>query len=614
MKIKFRLNEDIIKIIISAILFVISLFFKEYKTIYLILLVCSYLIVSFEIFVDAFKKILKGNLFDENTLMIIATISAFIIGEYPEAVMVMLLFELGEYLSDLATTNSKESITKLMDLRSDYVNLKNGDLVEKTDIKEAKVGDIFVVKPGEKVPLDGIVIEGKTFVDTASLTGESVPRGINVGDSVLSGFVNNSGLITVKATSEFRTSTASKIINMLENSDEKKANTEKFITKFSRIYTPVVVLLAVLFVLIPTLMGYDFNDYLYKALVFLVTACPCALVISVPLGFFCGVGRASKEGILVKGSDGLDSLDKLETIVFDKTGTITEGKFEVRDIVSDEVSTDKLLELAAYGEYYSNHPIAKSIVKAYKEKIDEKEIKDYKEISGYGVLVNVFDRKLIIGNDKLFTKEKIDIPKIDAFGTIVYVACDSKYLGYLVVGDKIKDSALNLVSNLKKVGVNRVVMLSGDKYDMVKKVADEVKIKKYYAELLPTDKVQKLKDIKKESFTAFVGDGINDAPVIKEADLGISMGGIGSDAAIEASDIVLMHDNLNKISDAIKIAKMTQGIVKFNIVFALGFKFLMLILATFGFASIWMAVFADVGVTLLAVLNALRIMKKKIQI
>ena len=614
MKIKFRLNEDIIKIIISAILFVISLFFKEYKTIYLILLVCSYLIVSFEIFVDAFKKILKGNLFDENTLMIIATISAFIIGEYPEAVMVMLLFELGEYLSDLATTNSKESITKLMDLRSDYVNLKNGDLVEKTDIKEAKVGDIFVVKPGEKVPLDGIVIEGKTFVDTASLTGESVPRGINVGDSVLSGFVNNSGLITVKATSEFRTSTASKIINMLENSDEKKANTEKFITKFSRIYTPVVVLLAVLFVLIPTLMGYDFNDYLYKALVFLVTACPCALVISVPLGFFCGVGRASKEGILVKGSDGLDSLDKLETIVFDKTGTITEGKFEVRDIVSDEVSTDKLLELAAYGEYYSNHPIAKSIVKAYKEKIDEKEIKDYKEISGYGVLVNVFDRKLIIGNDKLFTKEKIDIPKIDAFGTIVYVACDSKYLGYLVVGDKIKDSALNLVSNLKKVGVNRVVMLSGDKYYMVKKVADEVKKKKYYAEELPTDKVQKLKDIKKESFTAFVGDGINDAPVIKEADLGVSMGGIGSDAAIEASDIVLMHDNLNKISDAIKIAKMTQGIVKFNIVFALGFKFLMLILATFGFASIWMAVFADVGVTLLAVLNALRIMKKKIQI
>ncbi len=614
MKIKFRLNEDIIKIIISAVLFVISLFFKEYKTIYLILLVCSYLIVSFEIFVDAFKKLLKGNLFDENTLMIIATISAFIIGEYPEAVMVMLLFELGEYLSDLATTNSKESITKLMDLRSDYVNLKNGDVIEKTDIKEAKVGDIFVVKPGEKVPLDGVVIEGKTFVDTASLTGESVPRGINIGDSVLSGFVNNSGLITVKATSEFRTSTASKIINMLENSDEKKANTEKFITKFSRIYTPVVVLLAVLLVLIPTLMGYDFNDYLYKALVFLVTACPCALVISVPLGFFCGVGRASKEGILVKGSDSLDSLDKLETIVFDKTGTITEGKFEVREIIGDGVSNEELLKLAAYCEYYSSHPIAKSIVKAYKEKIDEKEIKDYKEISGYGVKAMVFSKRMIMGNEKLFGKEGIVIPEVKAFGTVVYVALDDKYLGYLVIGDKVKESALNLVSNLKKVGVNRVVMLSGDNYDMVCETASKVNIDEYYSELLPMDKVQKLKDIKKESFTAFVGDGINDAPVIKEADLGISMGGIGSDAAIEASDIVLMHDNLDKISYAIKIARMTQGIVKFNIVFALGFKFLMLILATFGFASIWMAVFADVGVTLLAVLNALRIMKKKIQI
>lgn len=614
MKIKFRLNGDIIKIIISAVLFVISLFFKEYKTIYLILLVCSYLIVSFEIFVDAFKKLLKGNLFDENTLMIIATISAFIIGEYPEAVMVMLLFELGEYLSDLATTNSKESITKLMDLRSDYVNLKNGDVIEKTDIKEAKVGDIFVVKPGEKVPLDGVVIEGKTFVDTASLTGESVPRGINVGDSVLSGFVNNSGLITVKATSEFRTSTASKIINMLENSDEKKANTEKFITKFSRIYTPVVVLLAVLLVLIPTLMGYDFNDYLYKALVFLVTACPCALVISVPLGFFCGVGRASKEGILVKGSDGLDSLDKLETIVFDKTGTITEGKFEVREIIGDGVSNGELLKLAAYCEYYSSHPIAKSIVKAYKEKIDEKEIKDYKEISGYGVKAMVFSKRMIIGNEKLFGKEGIVIPEVKVFGTVVYVALDDKYLGYLVIGDKVKESALNLVSNLKKVGVNRVVMLSGDNYDMVCETASKVNIDEYYSELLPMDKVQKLKDIKKESFTAFVGDGINDAPVIKEADLGISMGGIGSDAAIEASDIVLMHDNLDKISYAIKIARMTQSIVKFNIVFALGFKFLMLILATFGFASIWMAVFADVGVTLLAVLNALRIMKKKIQI
>lgn len=614
MKIKFRLNEDIIKIIISAFLFVISLFFKENKTIYLIILVCSYLVVSFEIFIDAFKKILKGNLFDENTLMIIATISAFIIGEYPEAVMVMLLFEFGEYLSDLAVDNSKESITKLMDLRSDYVNLKNGDIVKKVDIKEAKVGDIFIVKPGEKVPLDGIVIDGSTAVDTASLTGESVPREVKAGDSVLSGFVNGSGLITVKATSEAETSTASKIINLLENSNEKKTATEKFITKFSKIYTPIVVVLAILLVAIPTMLGANFNDYLYKALVFLVTACPCALVISVPLGFFCGVGRASKEGILIKGSDGLESLDKLKTIVFDKTGTITEGKFEVRDIVSNEVSKEELLKLAAYGEYYSNHPIAKSIVNAYKNKIDEKEIKDYKELSGHGVKALVFNQNLMIGNEKLFNEEGITVPKVKAFGTAIYVTSDGKYIGYLVIGDKIKESATNLVSNLKKVGVNRVVMLSGDNEEMVREVADKVHIDEYYAELLPIDKVQKLREIKKSSFTAFTGDGINDAPVIKEADLGISMGAIGSDAAIEASDVVLMHDNLSKIVVAIKIARMTQSIVKFNIVFALGFKFLMLVLATFGYASIWMAVFADVGVTLLAVLNALRIMRKKIQI
>ena len=610
MKIKF--NEDIIKIIISAILFVIALLFQNYKTVYLILLVCSYLIVSYRIFIEAIKKLVKGNVFDENTLMIIATVSAFIIGEYPEAVMVMLLFEFGEYLSDLAVDNSKESITKLMDLRSDYVNLKKGERIEKVDIKEAVIDDIFIVKPGEKVPLDGIVLDGKTSVDTASLTGESVPRKVVQGDTVLSGFVNGSGVITVKATSVAENSTASKIINLLENSNDKKTKTEKFITRFSKIYTPIVVILAVLIVVIPTMLGANFNDFLYKALVFLVTACPCALVISVPLGFFCGVGRASKEGILIKGSDGLESLSKLETVVFDKTGTITEGKFEVRDIVSRGVSKDELLELAAYSEYYSNHPIAKSIVTAYKDEIDENLIKNYKEVSGYGVTAIVNDKKVIIGNDKLLNQENIAVEEVNDFGTTIYVACDGQYLGYLVIGDKIKDSAYNLVNNLKKNGINRVVMLSGDTEDMVKIVADKVNIDEYYSQLLPIDKVQKLREIKEKSYTAFVGDGINDAPVIKEADLGISMGGIGSDAAIEASDVVLMHDNLDKIVTAIKISQVTQKIVMFNIVFALGFKFLMLVLATFGLASIWMAVFADVGVTLLAVLNALRIMKKKL--
>ena len=608
---KIKLNKEIIKIIISAILFVISLFFQDYKTVYLVLLVGSYLIVSYEIFIDATKKLVKGNVFDENTLMIIATISAFIIGEYPEAVMVMLLFEFGEYLSDLAVDNSKKSIIKLMDLRSDYVNLKKGDKVEKIDIKEARIDDIFVVKPGEKVPLDGIVLEGKTAMDTASLTGESVPREINIGDTVLSGFVNGSGVITVKATSVAANSTASKIINMLENSNDKKTKTEKFITRFSRIYTPIVVVLAVLIVLIPTVLGANFNDFLYKALVFLVTACPCALVISVPLGFFCGVGRASKEGILIKGSDGLESLAKLEAIVFDKTGTITEGRFEVREVVSNG-SKDELLQLAAYAEYYSNHPIAKSIAMAYKGNIDESLIKDYKEIGGYGVTVLVNGKRVIIGNDKLLNRENIVVDEVQVFGTIIYVAYDGKYLGYLVIGDKIKDSACNLVSNLKKKGINRVVMLSGDTEKMVKMVADKVGIKEYYSQLLPIDKVHKLRKIKNESYVAFVGDGINDAPVIKEADLGISMGSIGSDAAIEASDVVLMRDNLDKIVTAIKISHITQKIVMFNIVFALGFKFLMLILATLGFASIWMAVFADVGVTLLAVLNALRIMKKKL--
>ena len=606
-----KMNSDIIKIIISAVLFVLSLFLKDYEPIYFILLISSYLIVSFSIFIDAFKNILKGDFFDESTLMIIATISAFIIGEYPEAVMVMLLFEFGEYLSDLATSNSKDSITKLMDLRSDYVNLKKGDKFLKSDVKEARVNDLFIVKPGEKVPLDGIIVEGVSFMDTSSLTGESVPRKVEIGDKLLSGFVNTNGLITVKATSEFSNSTASKIINMLENSNEKKTVTEKFITKFSKIYTPLVVLLAILIVLIPVLLGYNFNEWIYKALIFLVTACPCALVISVPLGYFCGVGRASKEGVLVKGSDGLENLAKLETIIFDKTGTITEGKFEVRNIVNKDISKEELLKIAAYLEYYSTHPIALSITSAYNGYIDSAQVHNYKEISGHGIIAYIGDKKYIIGNDKLFFKQGVSVPKVDTIGTVIYIGTD-KCLGYIVIGDKIKHSATNLINDLKMLNINRLVILSGDNEDVTKKVALKIGIDEYYFNLLPVDKVQKLKEIKCESFTAFVGDGINDALALKEADLGISMGSIGTDAAIEASDIVLMHDNLNDISKAIKIARITQNIIKFNIVFALCFKFLMLVLATFGFASIWLAVFADVGVTLLAVLNSLRIMKKKL--
>ena len=607
---KIRINSEIIKIIISSVLFIIALFFKENDIVYFVLLILSYVIVAYDIFIEALKNLLKGHLFDESTLMIIATISAFIIGEYPEAVMVILLFQFGEYLSDMAVNNSKESIVKLMDLRSDYVNLKKGDKIEKVDIKKARVGDIFVVKPFEKVPLDGVVIEGVTSVDSSSLTGESVPLEINVSSLVLSGYLNGNGLISVRALSDESTSTASKIIDLIENSSEKKTNTEKFITKFSRIYTPIIVILAILLVLVPLMFGGSLE--IYNALVFLVTACPCALVISVPLGFFCGVGRASKEGILIKGSDGIDGLAKIEALVLDKTGTITEGKFVVRKVASEGVSSSELVCLAAYSEYYSNHPIARSIVGAYSEKIDEKKIKNYKEISGYGVKASVFGKDIIVGSDKLMAMNDIDIPNVDSFGTTVFVSLNGKYLGYISIYDKVKDSALDLVFLLKKIGIEKTFMLSGDNADICRNVCEKVKIDEYYSKLLPADKVKKMKEIKKDYFTAFVGDGINDAPVIKEADIGISMGGIGSDAAIEAADVIIMHDNLSKIPLAIKIARVTQKIVKFNIIFALGFKFLMLVLAYFGLASIWMAVFADVGVTLLAVLNALRIMRKKI--
>lgn len=594
-----------IRIIISSLLFGVS-FLVDNPLIFLIL---SYIVISYEIFIDGIKNILKGELFDENTLMIIATIAAFLIGEYNEAIMVMLLFEIGEYLSDLAVDNSKKSITKLMDIRSDYINLKVNDKYIKKDIKESKIGDIFAVKVGEKIPLDGIIIEGDSSLDTSSLTGESMPRSVKKGDEVLSGMVNERALIIVKATSDSVTSTASKIIELIEKSNDKKTNTEKFITKFSKIYTPIVVVLAILITLIPTLLGYDFNTWIYKSLVFLVTSCPCALVISVPLGFFCGIGKASKEGILIKGSLELELLTKIKAIVFDKTGTLTKGNFEVTNI-NTKLDKQKFLKYMAYGENFSNHPIALSIKNAYNEVVDESKIKNFKEISGYGIKANIFKKEVLIGNDKLLKENNIKFEKPNEAGTIIYLVLNNEYQGYLVISDEIKDEAYDLVKNLNKVGINKVVMLSGDNEEIAKDVSKKLNIKEYYANLLPTDKVEKLSKIKENNITSFVGDGINDAPALKLSDLGIAMGGIGSDASIEMADIVLMHDNLNKIPEAIKIAKRTTKIVKFNIIFAIIFKLLMLILATLGYATIWMAVIADVGVTLLAVLNALRIMKK----
>lgn len=611
---KFKINEDLIKIIISFILFVFSFFIKDYKIFYLIVLILSYLIVSYEVFIDAFKNALKGEIFDENLLMIIATVGAFFINEYQEAIIVMLLFELGEYISDLAVDNSKKSITELMDLRSDYVYLKVNNKIKKVDIKDVKLDSIFVVKPGEKVPLDGVIVDGNTNIDSSSLTGESIPKHVKVGDSVLSGTLNVDSVIEIKSTSEFETSTASKIIDIIEKSNDKKTNTEKFITRFSRIYTPIVVLLSILITLIPVILGYEFNDWIYKSLEFLVISCPCALVVSVPLGFFCGIGRASKEGILIKGSNELDHLSKIKAIVFDKTGTITHGNFEVNKVCNTKgVEKDKLLEIAAYCEFYSNHPIAKAIIKKYDKDIDKNKIKDFNEKSGYGVSCKINKDKYIVGSFKYLSENNIKAQvHNNEIGTVIYIAKNNEYLGHILITDIIKKEAYDLVEQLSLVGIDKVTMLSGDDIEIVKKVGNEVKINDYYSNLLPNEKVEKLNEIKKENFTAFVGDGINDAPVIKLSDIGYSMGGIGSDAAIEASDVVLMKDDLSNIVKSIKISKMCKKIITFNIVFALVFKVLILILSFLGITNMLMAVFSDVGVTLLSVLNVLRIMKKKI--
>ena len=601
-----KFDFDFFKIILSGIIFVISLFIDT-ETTKFILLIISYIIVSYEMYISAFKNILKGEIFDENLLMIVATIGAFFIGEYEEALMVMLLFNLGEYLSDKAVDNSSESILKLMDLRSDRINLKLNDKIENVDIKDVKLGDFFIVKPGEKIGLDGVVIEGMGSVDTSSLTGESKPVYVEVGNTVLSGSTNLDSILVIKATSTFETSTATKILELIKNSEDKKTETEKFITRFCKIYTPVIVISAILLTAIPVILGGNFNEWLYRSLVFLVTSCPCALVISVPLVFFSGIGRASREGIIVKGSSELENLSKIKTIVFDKTGTITKGNFEIQEIVSKNITNEELLETAAYSECYSLHPVSKVILEKYGKEIDKSIISDFKEISGNGISLKINNDEILVGNYNLFRENKINVDNINSIGTIIYIAKNREYLGYILIADEIKNDAYNLVKSLKYNGIKRVVMLSGDNKNIVKNVSEKVGISEYYAEMLPIDKVNKVESLKKDGFTAFVGDGINDAPVMKISDLGISMGIAGSDAAIEASNIVLMTDNLDKITEAIKISKKTKRIVTFNIVFALLVKFLCLLLGVLGISKIWFAVVADVGVTLLLVLNSLRL-------
>lgn len=601
---KIKINEDLIRIIISIVLLVLGMIFNE--NIYL--LVISYVFISKEVYFNAFENIRGGKIFDENFLMIIATLGAFYIGEYPEAVLVMLLFSIGEYLSDLAVDNSKKAIVELMDLRSDKINLKD---IGVTDVNNANVGDIFVVAPGEKVALDGIVVKGKSHLDTSSLTGEAVPHAVFKNSEVLSGTINLEGVLEVKATKTFETSTASKIIEILEKSEEKKTKTEKFITRFSKVYTPIVVLLAILIIIIPTILGGNFNTWLYRALEMLVISCPCALVISVPLGYFSGIGKCSKEGILVKGSNILDDLVNIDTIIFDKTGTITEGVFEVTKIFSVNNKDVELLKLAAEAETNSNHPIALSIKKAYGKEIKSK-ITNAKEISGAGISCIIGKDNILVGNKKLLKYNKIDVEENKELGTIVYVAKNKKLLGYIVISDKIKTNAKESLDKLRNDGISNLIMLSGDTEEVVNIISKKLNLDKAYGNLLPQDKVNILEEYKMKNKTAFVGDGINDAPVIKCADVGIAMGGIGSDATIEASDIVLMKDDLSNLADAIKISKITKQIVMSNIIFAIMFKIIMLVLAILGITPIWLAVFADVGVTIISVLNSLRIFIKKL--
>lgn len=600
------INEDLLKIIISTILFIIALFLPNpFK---LIVLIISYIIISYEIYIEAFNELKEKEIFNENLLMILATIGAFVIGSYQEAVMVMLLFEIGEYLSDLAVASSKKSITKLMDLRSETINLFKNDEIEKVSIKKAKIDDIFVVLPGEKVPLDGIVIEGESYLDTSSLTGESTPRKIKTDDLVLSGSINKDSILKVKATSTYKTSTASKIIELIENSNNKKTDTENFIRKFSKIYTPIVVLLALIIAVVPTIIVGDFNTWLYRSLVFLVTSCPCALVISVPLGYFSGIGRASKEGILIKGSRELETLANIDYLALDKTGTITEGVFEVTEVKSKGISEDELLLLTASAEANSIHPIAKAIVKYNKEKLIK--ATNLKEYSGKGISCVIDKKNILIGNKKLMEDNNIKIEDEKTIGTVIYIAINNKYSGYIIISDRIKKSSYKL-SSLKN-DFKDIMILSGDNEDITSAIAKEVKIKTYYNNLLPVDKVNKIKEYQKQGLVMFIGDGINDAPVIKISDIGVSMGNLGSDAAIEASDVVIMKDDLSKIKTALNISKLTKHKVKTSIIFALIVKFIVLTLGVVGISTIWMAVFADVGVTLLAILNVLTIMWKKV--
>lgn len=608
------MKKRLIKIIIAIVFFITAnIVPSTYEIIKNIMFIIAYLIVGFDILKKAFRNIIRGKVFDENFLMSIATIGAFAIGELPEAVAVMLFYQIGELFQSYAVDKSRKSISTLMDIRPDYANVLQNNKIKKVDPDDIKIGEIIVVKPGEKVPLDGIVVDGESMLNTQALTGESVPRHVKLNDEVISGCINVDGVLKIKVEKEFDDSTVNKILELVENASNRKSKSENFITKFSKIYTPVVVIIALILSIIPPLIieSATFSEWIYRALSFLVVSCPCALVISIPLSFFGGIGACSKEGILVKGSNYLEKIANIEAIVCDKTGTLTEGVFEVQKIDAIDISDKELLYFASHAEYFSNHPISTSLKKAYNKKLNNKIVTNTQEVSGQGVIATVDKKQVLVGNEKLMKSHNIKYKKNKEIGTIIYVAIDNKFSGSILISDKIKEDSYKAITLIKKYGVDKFIMLTGDRDSIASDVANKLNIKEYYAELLPNEKVsivERLMNEKKSNKNlVFVGDGINDAPVLAISDLGISMGALGSDAAIEAADIVLMTDEISKISKIIYISKKTMKIVKENIFFAIAIKVAVLVLSALGISTMWEAVFADVGVSILAILNALRI-------
>lgn len=606
-------NINLILNIIGIAILIITIILRPTGKAELIMFLVSYVLIGYEIIINGIKNIFKRNPFDENFLMTIATIGAFIIGEYIEGIAVLIFYCIGEYLQNLAINKSRTRIEKALNLKPEYANLKINDDTKIVNPQELNVGDIIILKAGEKVPVDGIIIKGKTSLDVSALSGESMPKDVVKGDKILSGSINLNAAIEVRVSEIFENSTISKIINLIESANNSKSKSEKFITRFAKIYTPIIILIAVIIAIFPTILfSYDFYEYLRRALIFLVVSCPCALVLSIPLGYFSGIGTCGKNGILIKGSNFLDDITNVKTIIFDKTGTLTKGSFNITKIVSkSNMKEDEILKYITLCESYSNHPIAKSILNNYGEELDKTSVQKHEEISGYGIRATILNEEVLAGNYKLLDIYNINYGKANDIGTIIYLVIGNEYKGYVTIADEIKDDSPEAIHKLKEQGINDIIMFTGDSNIIAENIAERLKLTRVYSELLPQDKVKILNEIKhakENEKVVFVGDGINDSPVLKMSDIGISMGA-GSDIAIESSDIVLMTDEPSKIVDLIKIARKTKKIVIQNIIFAISVKVIFLILSGFGYTTMWEAVFADVGVSLLAVLNSSRIMK-----